>query len=178
MMNFIKNLVGRKQDYKKPQGYFAVQVEPEQKSVHPLIIEAGDAFLKYVSENPMREVLDSDSLVEAQLKIRRNNEIIAAMPTIVIPCDMSKYEHDLRKYDHFWRDADVGSIDAVVGENWYNRFWSYVNSKTEHRYYGIWAQQTRDMFSSQNSSQHIIDHFWLVHNLRLVQTNSKFTVVI
>lgn len=177
-MNFIKNLVGRKQDYKKPQGYFAVQVEPEQKSVDPLIIKAGDAFLKYVAENPMREVLDSDSLVEAQLKIQRNNEIIAAMPTVIVPCDMGRYEEQLRKYDHFWRYADVGSIDGVVGENWYNRFWSYVNSKTEHRYYGIWAQQTRDMFSSQNSSQQIIDYFWQVHNLRLVQANSKFTVVI
>jgi hypothetical protein len=178
MFDFIKKLVRREPKWKKPQGYFSTPVVEEEKPIHPLVIEAGDLFLKYVSENSMLVGLDSDSLLDAQYKIKRNNEIIDRMPTVVIPCGMSQYENDLRKCNYFRRDINLGGVRGVIGYNWYNEFWSYVNSKTDQAYYGVWAQQTREVFVSQNSAQHIIDYFYRVHNLRLEENKGKFTVVL
>lgn len=178
MFDFIKKLVHREQKWKKPQGYFSTLVVEEDTPIRPLVIEAGDLFLKYVSENPMLVVLDSDSLLDAQYKIKRNNEIIERMPTVVIPCGMSQHENDLRKYNYFRRDINLGGVISVVGDNWYNDFWSYVNSKTDKSYYGVWAQQTRGIFVGQNSTQNIIDYFYRVHNLRIEENKGKFTVVL
>lgn len=178
MFQYLKKLFVDNTYARKPDNFFNTKVPMELEPAYPAyIIEAGDNFLKYVEDNPLHVVLDSDSLAEAQQKIAHNNEIKDKLPNYTIPSEkMMVYETELRQRNYFYFEH---TQDFDWTRKRYNMFWSYVNKKTllDNRLYGEWGEATRNNAESQNSTENIIKYFKEKHGINLSRSENKFTVI-
>jgi hypothetical protein len=117
----------------------------QDNTPNQVVQNLANKFLEYVKNNPLPVVCATDTIVQAQGKIKQQNKIIDLVSGITTDVEYETLCKLLKKSDIIYEYNIVREYSDALGNNWYEIFWSYVKSKTSEDLYDDYKISTRNI---------------------------------